>query len=58
MSKEIKDWTNEEVEKVFEYHLDDIHPLDRISVSKTITTVEDKRQYLIEAEENFKKLFK
>jgi hypothetical protein len=58
MSKEIKDWTDAEVEKIFDYHLDEMHPLDRLSVRNKITTVKGKREFLIKVEEKFKNSFK
>ena len=56
--KGIKDWTEEEVEKIFSYHLDDMHPLDAISAKEKFTTLEDKRNYLIREEIKFQNSFK
>jgi len=54
----IKDWTNERVNKIFDYHLDDMHPLDRLTASDKYTTVEQKRNFLIEEEKKFVESFK
>ncbi len=49
-------WSDETVNKVYSYHLDDMHPLD--SIKLTNNTIEDKRRYLIEAERKFMESFK
>ena len=56
--KGIKDWTEEEVNKIFSYHLDDMHPLDALKGRELYTTTEDKRNYLIREEIKFQNSFK
>lgn len=46
-------WSEETVEKIYSYHLDDMHPLDAVSARKIHLTVEQKRAYLKEVEKKF-----
>jgi hypothetical protein len=54
----ISEWSEEIVNKVYAYHLDDMHPLDRVSARKIHITIEHKRAYLIEVERKFTESFK
>lgn len=54
----IDEWSEETVNKIYEFHLDDMHPLSRLSAIKIHLTVEDKRKYLIEVEKKFMESFK
>ncbi len=54
----ISEWSEETVNKIYAYHLDDMHPLDAVSARKIHLTVEQKRVYLIEVEKKFTESFK
>lgn len=46
-------WSEETVEKIYSFHLDDMHPLDAVSAREIHKTVEQKRAYLKEVEKKF-----
>lgn len=56
--KTIEEWTDDEVTKIFEYHVDDMHPLDAIKVRDKYTTPKQQRKFLIEEEKKFRNSFK
>jgi len=55
---EFDKWAVEKINKVFEYLLDDMNPLDRLRVKNEVTTTDEKIKYFIEQEEKFKNSFK
>ena len=54
----INAWSNETVEKIYQMHIDDMHPLDSIKLVHKHDTVEKKRSYLIDVENKFRNSFK
>jgi hypothetical protein len=55
---EFDTWSVERIDKVFEYWLDDLHPLDSVRLRNEVRTTDEKIIFFIEQEEKFKNSFK
>ena len=54
---EFDTWSVENIDKVFDYYLDDMHPLDSVRVRNEVRTTNEKIIFFIEQEEKYKKQF-
>jgi len=55
--QEIKGWSNEEVEQIFSYLMDELPFHKRQSIELIVSTTEQRREYLIESEKKFQNSF-
>lgn len=56
-ARNIKEWSEAEVEKIFSYILDEMSSIEADDVREENPTIENKRAYLISTQERFEYCF-